>query len=77
MGDKNIGGRPALFSPKDGRRIQGPLTTPGTELFEQRRRELQDATGFGAVSDADVVESFMRPRKEVAAAVRARRKARK
>ncbi len=55
---KGIGGRKSIFRPKDGRRIQGDLTTPGTALFESRRRDLETRWGKD-VSDADVVESFL------------------
>lgn len=54
------GGRGAIFRPKDGQRIQGDLTKLGSERFEARRAELAQLSGRSAVSDADVVESYLR-----------------
>jgi hypothetical protein len=53
-------GRGSIFRPKDGQRVQGDLTQVGTEMFEERRRQLCEWSGRTTVSDADVVESFMR-----------------
>lgn len=54
------GGRGAIFRPKDGQRIQAHLTKLGSERFEARRTELAQLSGRSAVSDADVVESYLR-----------------
>lgn len=54
-------GRPSVFQPKNGARVQGVLTRTGAERFESARRKLgQLAPHVKIVSDADVIEYLAR-----------------
>jgi hypothetical protein len=63
------GGRWSIWKPKDGRRFQGSLTAEGTRIFERRRELLAGLAQRDTVSDADVVESFMRGVEDSAKAI--------
>lgn len=54
-------GRPSVFQPKDGARVQGVLTKTGADRFEVARRKLSTlAPHVRIVSDADVIEYLAR-----------------
>jgi len=53
-------GRPVIYSPKDGERVQGRLTKRGSEKFERTRRHMQQEFGVQKVSDADVIDYLVR-----------------
>lgn len=63
MAKKAVGGRPAIFGPKDGGQSYRvlALTKLGTREFEAARRELKRLAKWPRrVSDADVVDFLLR-----------------
>lgn len=60
---KAAGGRPSIYSPKDGTRVYriGALTMWGQRKFESVRGKLKKVRGWKSnVSDADVTEFLLR-----------------
>lgn len=63
MATKSTGGRPSVYSPKDGDKTYRALalTKKGQTLFERARKELQVVNpAFGRVSDSDVIDYVVR-----------------
>lgn len=75
---KAPGGRPAIFTPKDGEPVRAQaLTIAGSKKFEAHRRRLAKLAGLETtqVSDADTVEFMARGERETVKYLEAKRAA--
>lgn len=58
---KSVGGRPAIYSPKDGKVQIRAITKEGSRILDKARRVLQTLSRWrGKVSDGDVIDFVLR-----------------
>lgn len=61
MSKKSVGGRPAIYSPKDGKVQIRAITKEGSRILDKARKLVKQATRWpGKVSDGDVIDFVLR-----------------
>lgn len=60
MTKKAVGGRPSLYSPKDGKVQVRALTTTGARILNTARTVVKKLSKWRTVSDGDVIDYILR-----------------